>query len=145
MNLMNNVGTGVNKIKSFNDREAVIIGWGSIFLDYDNDSDLDLFNSNGPINPLVNPIPNTLFENKGRVYELNEKSGVMDYGIARGSIHFDYDNDGDQDIFVVNQRPSSSHYNQIIYATINYIVHNSWYCVKINGPIKFKWSDYSHS
>ena len=105
VNLMNNVGTGVNKIKSFNDREAVIIGWGSIFLDYDNDSDLDLFNSNGPINPLVNPIPNTLFENKGRVYELNEKSGVMDYGIARGSIHFDYDNDGDQDIFVVNQRP----------------------------------------
>ena len=38
VNLMNNVGTGVNKIKSFNDREAVIIGWGSIFLDYDNDS-----------------------------------------------------------------------------------------------------------
>jgi len=38
-------------------------------------------------------------------FELNEKSGVMDYGIARGSIHFDYDNDGDQDIFVVNQRP----------------------------------------
>ena len=105
VNLMNNVGTGVNKIKSFNDREAVIIGWGRVFLDYDNDSDLDLFNSNGPIKPLVHPIPNTLFENKGRVYELNEKSGVMDYGIARGSIHFDYDNDGDQDIFVVNQRP----------------------------------------
>mgnify|MGYP006122764471 FL=1 len=105
INLMNNVGTGVNKIKSFNNYEAVIIGWGSLFLDYDNDTDLDLFNSNGPINPLVNPIPNILFENKGRVYELNENSGVMDYGIARGSVHFDYDNDGDQDIFVVNQRP----------------------------------------
>ena len=105
VNLMNNVGTGINKIKSFNNYEAVIIGWGSLFLDYDNDTDLDLFNSNGPINPMVNPIPNILFENKGRVFELNESSGVMDYGIARGSVHFDYDNDGDQDIFVVNQRP----------------------------------------
>lgn len=105
INLMNNVGTGISKIKSFNDNESVIIGWGSIFLDYDNDTDLDLFNSNGPINPMVIPIPNILFENKGRVFEVNEKSGVMDYGIARGSVHFDYDNDGDQDIFVVNQRP----------------------------------------
>ncbi len=35
----------------------------------------------------------------------------MDYGIARGSVHFDYDNDGDQDIFVVNQRPV----NEVVY------------------------------
>jgi hypothetical protein len=57
---------------------------------------------------MVIPIPNILFENKGRVFEVNEKSGVMDYGIGRGSVHFDYDNDGDQDIFVVNQRPVES-------------------------------------
>lgn len=111
VNLMNNVGTGISKIKSFNGSESAIIGWGSIFMDYDNDTDLDLFNSNGPINPMVFPIPNILFENKGRVFELNEKSGVMDYGIARGSVHFDYDNDGDQDIFVVNQRPV----NEVVY------------------------------
>ena len=108
INLTNNIGTGISKIKSFKDSESVVIGWGSIFLDYDNDTDLDLFNSNGPINPMVIPIPNILFENKGRVFEVNEKSGVMDYGIARGSVHFDYDNDGDQDIFVVNQRPVES-------------------------------------
>jgi hypothetical protein len=108
INLTNNIGTGISQIKSFKGSESVVIGWGSIFLDYDNDTDLDLFNSNGPINPMVIPIPNILFENKGRVFEVNEKSGVMDYGIARGSVHFDYDNDGDQDIFVVNQRPVES-------------------------------------
>ena len=137
INLMNNVGTGISKIKSFNDNESVIIGWGSIFLDYDNDTDLDLFNSNGPINPMVIPIPNILFENKGRVFEVNEKSGVMDYGIARGSVQLDYDNDGDQDIFVVNQRPV----NDVVYGkTMGSKLYrndssndNNWLKIKLKG------------
>ena len=54
---------------------------------------------------MVDRIPNILFENKGRFFDVDYNSGVMDYGIARGAIHFDYDNDGDQDIFVVNQTP----------------------------------------
>ena len=137
INLMNNIGTGISKIKSFKDSESVIIGWGSLFVDYDNDTDLDLFNSNGPINPMVSPIPNILFENKGRVFEVNEKSGVMDYGIARGSVHFDYDNDGDQDIFVVNQRPV----NKVVYGkAIGSKLYrndssndNNWLKIKLNG------------
>ena len=138
VNLMNNVGTGVNKIKSFKDYESVIIGWGSLFLDYDNDTDLDLFNSNGPINPMVNPIPNILFENKGRVFEINEKSGVMDYGIARGSVHFDYDNDGDQDIFIVNQRPVNdvTYYGGVVGSKLyrnDSSNDNNWVKIKLKG------------
>ena len=138
VNLMNNVGTGVNKIKSFKDYESVIIGWGSLFIDYDNDTDLDLFNSNGPINPLVNPIPNILFENKGRVYEINEKSGVMDYGIARGSVHFDYDNDGDQDIFIVNQKPVNdvTYYGGVVGSKLyrnDSPNDNNWLKIKLKG------------
>jgi len=138
VNLMNNVGTGVNKIKSYKDYESVIIGWGSLFLDYDNDTDLDLFNSNGPINPMVNPIPNILFENKGRVFEINQKSGVMDYGIARGSVHFDYDNDGDQDIFVVNQRPVNdvAYYGGVVSSKLyrnDNQSDNNWLKVKLKG------------
>ncbi|MFL2632399.1 MAG: CRTAC1 family protein [Candidatus Marivariicella sp.] len=138
VNLMNNVGTGVNKIKSFKDYESVIIGWGSLFIDYDNDTDLDLFNSNGPINPMVNPIPNILFENKGRVFEINEKSGVMDYGIARGSVHFDYDNDGDQDIFVVNQRPVNdvTYYGGVVGSKLyrnDSSNDNNWVKIKLKG------------
>ena len=138
VNLMNNVGTGVNKIKSFKDYESVIIGWGSLFVDYDNDTDLDLFNSNGPINPMVNPIPNILFENKGRVFEINENSGLMDFGIARGSVHFDYDNDGDQDIFIVNQRPVNdvTYYGGVVGSKLyrnDSKNDNNWMKVKLNG------------
>ena len=138
VNLMNSVGTGVNKIKSFKDHETVIIGWGSLFLDYDNDTDLDLFNSNGPINPMVNAIPNILFENKGRVFELNEKSGLMDYGIARGSVHFDFDNDGDQDIFVVNQKPTKdvTYYGGVVGSKLyqnESSNDNNWIKIRLRG------------
>ena len=138
INLMNEVGTGVNKIKSFENMETVIIGWGSIFFDYDNDTDLDLFNSNGPINPMVNPIPNILFEKKSRVFEINENSGVMDYGIGRGSIYFDYDNDGDLDIFVVNQKPvrDVSYFGGIVKSKLyrnDSSKINNWLKVKLNG------------
>ena len=138
INLMNEVGTGVNKIKSFQNMETVIIGWGSIFFDYDNDTDLDLFNSNGPINPMVNPIPNILFEKKSRVFEINENSGVMDYGIGRGSIYFDYDNDGDLDIFVVNQKPvrDVGYFGGIVKSKLyrnDSSKINNWLKVKLNG------------
>ena len=138
INLMNEVGTGVNKIKSFENMETVLIGWGSIFFDYDNDTDLDLFNSNGPINPMVNPIPNILFEKKSRVFEINENSGVMDYGIGRGSIYFDYDNDGDLDIFVVNQKPvrDVSYFGGIVKSKLyrnDSSKINNWLKVKLNG------------
>ena len=53
---------------------------------------------------MTNRIPNILFENKGR-FDVCRDSGLMDFGIGRGSVPFDYDNDGDQDIFVVNQKP----------------------------------------
>ena len=66
---------------------------GNYFIDYDNDADLDLFNSNGPINPPIEFIPNVLFENKGRVFEI-KRILVLWIMIGRGSVSFDYDNDG---------------------------------------------------
>jgi len=105
LNLSSNIGTGLNSISGVNAKPTIVVGWASLFLDYDNDTDLDLFNANGSINPPVELIPNTLFKNKGRIFELDQQSGVMDYGIGRGAVSFDYDNDGDLDLFVVNQRP----------------------------------------
>jgi len=79
-----------------------------------------------------------LFENKGRVFEINEKSGVMDYGIARGSVHFDYDNDGDQDIFIVNQRPVNdvTYYGGVVGSKLyrnDSSNDNNWVKIKLKG------------
>lgn len=89
------------------------IGWGTSFFDYNNDSRPDLFVVNGSTfqqkeNPkLLVPMRNMLFWNKGNkegFFELSTVSGtVFDQElVGRGAAFGDYDNDGDIDIFIVN-------------------------------------------
>ncbi|NDV60967.1 hypothetical protein G0Q06_00725 [Puniceicoccales bacterium CK1056] len=87
-------------------------GWGAEMADFDNDGDLDIFHVNGW--GLNNPpgtfnqlgtTPSRLFENTGdNVFEeIAELSGdAADTGQGRCAIAFDYDNDGDMDIFIAN-------------------------------------------
>jgi hypothetical protein len=88
------------------------IGWGTAFLDYDNDGRLDLFVVNGSTfqrddNPsLLVPMRNLLFWNKGPqegFFEVGLVSGDVfkhEY-VGRGLAVGDYDNDGDPDAFIV--------------------------------------------
>ncbi|MFT6356458.1 MAG: hypothetical protein ACJAYJ_000666 [Saprospiraceae bacterium] len=84
------------------------VGWGTAFLDIDNDMDLDLYVANGYV-PSPHFLPSQLymqdklFINDG---EANFLDGGLDYGIdndqvARGMAYSDYDNDGDLDIVSV--------------------------------------------
>ena len=87
------------------------ISWGANFVDFDQDADLDLFVANGDLNPNCNPMANFYFENRGgRFQEMARANGINDYGIGRGSITFDYDNDGDQDLLVVCEKPVYPNY-----------------------------------
>ncbi|NAS10782.1 CRTAC1 family protein [Flavobacteriaceae bacterium R33] len=82
------------------------ISWGANFGDFDNDQDLDLYVSNGDLNPNCVPMGNFYFENNNSLFtEKGRLMGVNDYGVGRGSVLFDMDNDGDLDILVVNQIP----------------------------------------
>jgi len=84
----------------------VTISWGANFADFDHDGDLDLFVANGDLNPNCVPMANFYFENQeGSFTEKARQVGLNDYGIGRGSVIFDLENDGDMDILVVNQKP----------------------------------------
>ena len=93
-------------------------GWGAAFIDYDNDGDLDLVMTNGidyrvgpnDLPPLIQGHLDAFrtdrmrfWRNDGGVMtELSDVVGITDRGSGKGLLVFDYDNDGDQDIFVVN-------------------------------------------
>jgi len=93
-----------------------VIGWGTGFLDYDNDGRLDLYCINGSTfqedsdpTRLV-PMRSFLFWNAGEqgYYELGQKAGppFATLSVGRGSSFADYDEDGDLDIaYVVHGGP----------------------------------------
>jgi hypothetical protein len=89
------------------------IGWGTAFVDYDNDGRLDLFVTNGSTfqqpdqTHLLIPMRDQLFWNRGPeqgFYDVSAVSGpyFAEQRVGRGAALADYDDDGDVDIFVVN-------------------------------------------
>ncbi len=111
-------------------------GWGSAFLDYDNDGDLDLTHTNGvdfPFStaeaPFVND-PTRFWENNGGVFsDVATQVGITDNDSGKGLVTFDYDNDGDLDLFVVNNADQPVLYQNVGGNS------NDWLRIKTIGTI----------
>ena len=138
LDLSNELGVGIDIIASKAGPSTAVISWSPVFLDYDNDLDLDLFNSIGGINPPTMYLKDFLYENMGRVFKVNENAGIIDYGISRGTVKFDFDNDGDLDLFVVKQTPLWKDYNSTERVKSKLFRNdtkndNNWLKVSLNG------------
>jgi len=85
-------------------------GWGTSGFDFDNDGDVDIIATNGMLQP-DHPLETAwmvdrtrLFENLGDAtfIETGQSRGIVDRQLGRGVVTFDYDRDGDRDVFVAN-------------------------------------------
>ena len=83
-------------------------GWGAAFFDADNDGDLDLIMTNGFVlteqEEVFEDDPMRLWENDGEgvLAERSAEAGISSTEAGKGLLTFDYDRDGDLDVFVVN-------------------------------------------
>lgn len=84
-------------------------GWGAAFFDYDNDGDLDLAMTNGfesdrlEIETPFHTDPTKLWRNDGGIFtDVSVEMGITDTEKGKGLLVFDYDKDGDLDLFIVN-------------------------------------------
>ena len=90
------------------------LGFGTNFLDYDNDGDLDLFVANGHVMDKITqvhpdhayPQPNQVLCNQRGIRFVEVSAGghpaLAAAGVSRASATADYDNDGDLDLLVTN-------------------------------------------
>jgi len=91
---------------------------GVALFDYDNDGRLDVYIVNGATMPgLAKTRPehdNRLFRNLGdwRFEDVTEKAGVRGRGYTHGVAVGDYDNDGDEDLFVAGLRENILYRNR---------------------------------
>ena len=113
------------------------IGWGTDLFDYDNDSDLDIFVANGSTFQYLE-MPRFLIRQKDRLFR-NERNGTfteiadatgigtLQSRVGRGVAFGDYDNDGDVDLFVVNN------HDRAVLLRNDGGNHNAWLQVKLVG------------
>ena len=89
------------------------LAWGTLFFDYDNDGDRDLFVANGHLDDNIHLFDAVTYEQQNQVFRnegqgrFADRSDQVGPGLAlkqvsRGVAMGDYDNDGDLDLVVAN-------------------------------------------
>lgn len=111
--------------------------WGAAFFDAENDGDLDLYHVNGFM-PGAPGLPGTRFAERGPFYvneegarfeERSREAGLRDLARGQGVVVFDYDRDGDLDLFVTN-----SYYKPVLYRNDSPTV-GDWIRLDLEGTV----------
>jgi hypothetical protein len=114
--------------------------WDVSFSDFDLDKDEDLFVVNGFNYPNAGTGTNVYFENlfangKNQFINSSEKTNLAEVTISVGAGVFDYDKDGDLDIFVTNNDGPSYFYENTITDFTNPTRNLHWFKVNLEGTI----------
>ncbi|MGJ8724818.1 MAG: FG-GAP-like repeat-containing protein [Roseibacillus sp.] len=126
-------------------------GWGSVLADLDNDGDHDLFHVNGYPATVLDPNFTTQFDQEpARLFENNGDLTFTDVAAAAGAtalnqqgrcaIAFDFDRDGDQDLFIHNNSSVTSNGSEPILSAGTPVLlrnesntGNHWISVSLEG------------
>ena len=105
----NNDGT-FNEVSASAGIVNIGVGWGVNFFDCDNDGDKDLYVVNGELFNRLKARPNKFYLNlgNGQFREMAAQLGLADQGNGRASVCADFNNDGYEDLFMVNDRRGQS-------------------------------------
>ena len=106
--------TDATSSAGFGQSSMPYLGWGTVFVDLDNDGFLDLFVANGHVYPEIDRFAvgstykerKQLYQNLGngtfREVTAEVGGGLLSEKTSRGVAYGDYDNDGDLDLLIVN-------------------------------------------
>ena len=114
--------------------------WGTKFSDFDLDGDEDLFVVNGYVFENRSTEQNYLFRNltvegQDSFEDASAEFGLNDETVSVEAIDWDYDNDGDIDLFVTNSDGSSFLYEN---TTLNFDDENPalhWFKIQLEGTV----------
>ena len=129
----------VEREKEGNDYKT---NWGSIFVDINNDSYIDLYSSSSYFDisfprTAVYDLDNLYINNFGTFKDISKENNFNKYNSSRGCSSFDYNHDGKQDIIaqpvlMQNHLNDNFSYNTLFYKNIDTNT-NCWIDIKLNG------------
>lgn len=130
---------GVQNDSLYDGTDQVVAGWGTAFLDVNNDSFEDLFIANGKVSSFFRVAlkdPNKLYLNNGAggFIDISKSAGIDAVDINRSLIYADYDNDGDLDVLITTLSRSDIASNAHVLLYRNDLKSkNNWLQVELEG------------